>query len=244
LGAALLAAGYELIAGWAAFGESALFVVTIVLWLFALSTCIATLVLSGQDRRRILAAGGPTLNVLGLAARGVRWSSLIAIGVSVLLFANCANSSTGNSLGTVSGVTADPSGFWPLAAWVMLPLLLALAMPAGLATAAQLLARNGRRDTATRAVVLGMWSAGLIAMVAFATTTIALFAGISYCDFGVNTQSRGACAAGLGGLMNPTAIGSLLLIVPYLVMMNNALRGRVRAAGSPERTETDTARSN
>jgi hypothetical protein len=224
LGVALAVAGYDLISGWELRGGGLALVVFIALSVFALATCVVLLVSSDRERR-ISAGGGPSVTVLGLAARGVRWSSLFAIGVSVLLFANCSAAvSSGNS---VSGATTNPSQFWSLATLVMLPLVLALALPGGLATAAQLLASKGRLREARWVASVGLWCAALIAMVAVATAVIALSAGVSDCSF---TTTASACAAGVGGLMNLTAIGSLLLIIPYLTMMNRVLTA---AAGGP-----------
>jgi hypothetical protein len=217
LGAALAVAGYDLVTGWELRSTGPALVVFIGLSVFALATCIALLVSSDQERRNV-ARDGPFLKVLGLAARGVRWSSIFAIGLSILLFANCSASvASGDS---VSGATSNPSQFWPLAALVMLPLVLAIALPGGLATAAQVLASKGRLAEATRVASLGLWSAALIAVVAVVTTVIALSVSGSNCSF-ITTAS--ACAAGLGGVMNLTAIGSLLLIVPYVAMMNRVL---------------------
>lgn len=217
LGVALAVAGYDLITGWELRSGGLALVVFIALSVFALATCVVLLVSSDRERR-ISAGGGSSANALGLAARGVRWSSLFAIGVSALLFANCSAAvSSGDS---VSGATTNPSQFWSLATLVMLPLILAIALPGGLATAAQLLAGKGRLREARRVASLGLGSAALIALVAVVTTVIALSLGVSDCSF-VTTAS--ACAAGVGGLTNLTAIGSLLLIIPYVAMMKRVL---------------------
>jgi hypothetical protein len=218
LGIAVAVAGYDLITGWELKSGGVALVVFIALSVFALGTCIVLLVSSDSERR--ISAN----NSLGLAARGVRWSSLFAIGVSVLLFANCSAAvSSGDSL---SGATTNPSQFWSLATLMMLPLVLAISIPGGLATAAQLLAGKGRLREARRVASVELWSAALIALVAVATAGIALSLGVSDCSF-VTTAS--ACAAGVGGLTNLTAIGSLLLIVPYAAMMRRVLS--VAAAG-------------
>jgi hypothetical protein len=227
LGVAVAVAIYDVVTDWEVPFSPLAGVVAVVLIVFVLATCIAVLVLSGYERRT-LASGGDSLKVVGAAARGVRWSSLFAIGISVVLFANC---SAGMSSGdTAHGANANPSQFWSLAALVvlpLLPLLLAIVLPAGLATAAHVLAGKGRLHEARRIASLGLWSAGVVGVVAVVTTGVALFGGVSEC-FYVSTAS--ACAAGVGGLMNPTAIASLIVIVPYLVLVKRALS--VASSGS------------
>jgi hypothetical protein len=217
LTAAVAVAAFDLVAGWEVPFSPLAGVVAIALLVFALATCIAVLVFS-VDERRALAGDADSLKVSGAAARGVRWSSIFAIGVSVLLFANCSAGVTSGDAST--GANVNPSQFWPLAALVMLPLIIAIALPAGLATAAHMLARKGRLPEANRVASLGLWSSGVLALVALATTGIALTGGVSEC-FYVSTASF--CAAGLGGLMNPTAIASLLVIFPYLGLMKRVL---------------------
>jgi hypothetical protein len=226
LGIALAVAGYDLMTGWELRSTGPALVVFIGLSVFALAAWMSLLVSSDQERRNVT-RDWHFLKACGLAARGVRWSSLFAISLSILLFANCSAAvSSGDS---VSGASTNPSQFWSRAALVMLPLVLATAMSGGLATAAQVLASKGRLREATKVASLGLWSAALIALVALVTTVIALSVAGSSCTF-VPTAS--ACAAGVGGLMNlPTAIGSLLLIVPYLVMMNRVLPAAARPAG-------------
>jgi hypothetical protein len=217
LGAAVTVALYDLVTDWEVPSSPLAAVVGIALVVFALATCIAVLVLS-RSERRTLAGGTGSPEVARISARGVRWSSLFAIGISVLLFANC---SAGVSSGDTShGANANPAQFWSFAALLVLPLLLAIALPAGLATAAHVLARKGRLREARRTASLGLWSAGVIGVVAVATTGVALFGGVSECFY---NSTASACAAGLGGLMNPTAIASLIVIVPYLMLMKSAL---------------------
>jgi hypothetical protein len=119
-----------------------------------------------------------------------------------------------------TGATAHPSQFWPLAALVMLPLVAAFAVPAVLAMGASRLANQGRLSGARRIVFTGMWSAALLAVVALVTAGIAFFGGVSQCFLG---STASTCAAGVGGLMNPTAIASLIVIFPYLTLMRTAL---------------------
>jgi hypothetical protein len=226
LGSALAVAGYDLLTGWQVPGSVNAGLVFLGLAIFGVATWIAVLVANGRERRRILAGGGPFLTVLGLAARGARWSSLFAIGVTVLLFANCSATVTAGT--TASGPTADPWRFWQATALEMLPLVLALALPAGLATASLLLARKGILKRAALAASLSMWSVAVIVIVAVVTTGIAIIGVVSHCFFG---PSSGACAAATGGLMNPAAIGSLFLILPYLGMMDRILSARTSTGG-------------
>jgi hypothetical protein len=217
LGAAVTVAVYDLVTDWEVPSSPLAGVVGIALVVFALATCIAVLVLS-RSERRTLARGTGSPEVARVAARGVRWTSLFAIGISVLLFANC---SAGVSSGDTShGANANPAQFWSLAALVVLPLLLAIALPAVLATAAHVLARQGRLREARWTASLGLWSAGVIGVVAVATTGVALFGGVSECFY---NSTASACAAGLGGLTNPAAIASLIVIVPYLALVKRAL---------------------
>jgi hypothetical protein len=88
LGLALAVAGYDLMTGWELRSSGLAAVVFIGLSVFALATCITLLVSSDRERRMV--AGDHILKVLDLAARGARWSSLFAIGISILLFANCS----------------------------------------------------------------------------------------------------------------------------------------------------------
>jgi hypothetical protein len=226
LGVALAVAGYDLVTGWELRSTGLALVVFIGLSVFALATGI-TLLVSSEHERRIVTLEWPFPKACGLAAQGVRWSSMFAIGLGTLLFANCSAAvSSGNS---VSGASTNLSQFWSPAALVVLPLVLAIALTGGLATAAQLLASNGRLREATRVAALGLWSAALIALAAVVATVIALTVAGSTCTF-VTTAS--ACAAGVGGLMNPpAAIGSLLLVVPYLVMLHRVLSLAPRPAG-------------
>jgi hypothetical protein len=217
LGAAVAVAGYDLITGWEVPSSGLADAVAIGLLVFAVATCIALLAFSG-DERQMLAGDADFLKVLGVAARGVRWSSAFAIGLSILLFANCSAAVSSGDM--VSGATTNPSQFWPLAALEMLPLVVAIAVPAGLATAAHKLASKGRLRQARKVASLGLWSPALVAVVALATAGIAFFGGVSEC-FYVSTAST--CAAGVGGLVNPIAIASLLVIVPYLALIKRAL---------------------
>jgi hypothetical protein len=214
--AAVALAIYDLISGWEIPSSGLATLVAIGLLVFVLATCIALVVFAAEERRNVPvdAALGTGL---GVAGRGIRWSSLFAIGLSVVLFANCSAAVTSGD--SVTGAMSKPSQFWTQAGLEMLPLVLAFVLPAGVATAVQVLFGSGRLREATRVASLGLWSAAMIAVVAVVTAVVGL-SGAAEC-FYVSTAS--ACAAGVGGLMNVTAIGSLLVIVPYVVLMRRAL---------------------
>jgi hypothetical protein len=217
LAASVAVAGYDVITGWEVPSSGLASAVAIGLFVFAVATCLALLAFS-RDERRHLAGDAALPEVLNVAARGVRWSSVFAIGLSVLLFANC---SAGVSSGDLShGSASNPAQFWPLAALEMLPLCLVIGLSAGLATAAQVLVRKSRLSEAKRVATVGLWSAAMIAVVAFLTTVIALNGAVSECS---SVSNASACAAGVGGLTNPAAVGSLVLIVPYLTLIKRAV---------------------
>lgn len=217
--AAIALAGFDLLTGWETHGFPLAWVAFIGLLLFAIALWITWVIAGSRDRRRILAGGGNALNVLKLAARGTRWSSAFAAGVSVLLFANCsAGISTGTS--APESAMADPAGYLTIAALVMFPLLIALAVPGGLATAAYVLATRGEVRDAKTVATLAVWSAGAVAFVAFVTTVISFFGGVSQCDVG---PSVGGCAAGAAGVLNLLAISSLAFFIPYIALMHRVL---------------------
>jgi hypothetical protein len=158
--------------------------------------------------------------VLGRSARAIRWSGLFAVGLCVLLFANCSSAvgSSGPGL-PVAHALDTPSDFFRLTAGVLLPLVLALLLPPVFATGAQILA-DRRPKTARKLATLAIWGAALAAGAAVATVPVGFFLGVSYCDFGT---SVGYCAAGLGGLMNFFSLGSLALFLPYTALLTWAL---------------------
>jgi hypothetical protein len=230
----LIVAVYDLATGWTlhAGGLGAV----VIFGLFGAGVALGVFELAAGigDRKRISAHADGPRTVLAQAARGVRWSSLFAVALSVVLFANCAGgASTTGPVVQASGPQVDPSNFWPLTAWVMLPLLLALIIPAALATAAQRLS-EARPEFALRLAQLSIMSMGLLVFAAVATTAVGFFLGVSECDVGT---SAGACAAGASSLMNLFALGSLGLFLPYLGMVSSALRGvlRDRAADAQPR---------
>jgi hypothetical protein len=216
LGSAIALAGYDLFSGWELTSGGSGALMALALLVVALLTFLALLAFS-NDERRSLSGEVPLNKSVGGAARGIRWSTLFALGVSILLFANCSAGVTSGD--AVSGAMSKPSQFWSQAALEMLPLAVAIALPALLATAAQVFFSTGRRVRAKRVVSLGLWSAGLLAVVAVVTTVVGA-TGAGEC-FYVSTAS--ACAAGVGGLLNFTAIGFLLVFVPYLLLMKRAL---------------------
>ena len=54
--------------------------------------------------------------LLARASRGVRWGSLFAIGLCLLLFANCTGNVTSSPTAQVSNAIQDPTRFWTLTA--------------------------------------------------------------------------------------------------------------------------------
>jgi hypothetical protein len=227
--AAIAVAVIDLLTGWESRLFSLAWVAFIGLFLFAVALWITWMIAGSRDRRWILAGGGDALNVLRLAARSTRWSSVFAAGVSVLLFANCSvGISSSSSPGAPENALTDPAGYLAIAALVVLPLLIALAVPGGLATAAYVLASRGRLRGASKAASLAIWSAGAAAIVAFVTTGLSFFVGVAQCDVG---PSIGGCAAGAGGLLNLLAISSLAFFVPYIALMNRVLSAMARKPG-------------
>ncbi|HSP08499.1 MAG TPA: hypothetical protein VLU92_02745 [Candidatus Dormibacteraeota bacterium] len=208
---------YGLISGWTVPTSGLATVVALALFLVAVMSSLALLAFTSHERRTLV-RNPDSIKVVGDAARGVSWSSLFAIGISLLLFANCAGNVSSGDL--TKGAATYPSQFWPLAALLMLPLVVAIALPACLAIAAGRFAGQGRLRAAKRLASIGLWSAGLLAVVALVTAGVAYFGGMSQCFL---PPTSSACAAGVGGLMNLTAIGSLLVIVPYLMLMMRAL---------------------
>ena len=219
-------AGYDLLTGLAAQPGALVFIVLLGLFFGALAGLVVGVFVAWLDRSRIM-AGSPTPQAaIAASASGVRWSALLALGFAVLVFANCTStlSTTANGSQIVAG---DPAHFWPLAAWLELPLLVALVLPALLATAAQL--SSGARTA--RGHRLAQWALASIVVVAAAaviTPPVGFFVGFSQCYLG---PSAGGCAAGTGSLLNVLSIGSLGLLIPYLTVLTRAT-GQLRGAAS------------
>jgi hypothetical protein len=167
----------------------------------------AAIVTGWRERARVMEGSPDPETVTASGARGLRWAALAAVMFSVLVFANCSGSVSSAS-GT-HGAMFDASGYWPLAAAVLLPLIVVLALPGLLATMAR--RRAGRWGTAA---VLAI--AAILAIVP-ATMAVAFYAGISACYL---STSEGACVAGAGGLSNFFSLACIALLLPYVQMLN------------------------
>jgi hypothetical protein len=181
-----------------------------------------------RDRKKIMAAPLDHADVVARGVRGVRWSAVFAIGLSVLLFADCS----GSVVSSTGGSMADPARFWSLAPWLLIPLVVVLAVPAALATTAQLqLARQ--LPSSLRIASLAMWSTALVVVVGVTTAGVGLVFGIPACYlFSTGPGSPSTCAAGLGGIANIlSSVGSIAVLLPYLLMVRWAI-GRTHAEPS------------
>ena len=215
----LAVAVVDLFTGWTVpFGPAAA-VVTLGLFGGSVALFVAMLIAVIRDRRWIVAHSSDARWVLARASRGVRWGSLFAIGLCLLLFANCTGNVTSGPTAQVSNAIQDPTRFWTLTAGVLAPLLLALLMPAVLTSAAERFA-TGRPQAARRLGRLAMLSMAAIVAAALLTVVIGFFLGVSSCDVG---PSAGYCAAGAGSIMNLLSVGALALLLPYLVLVSWAL---------------------
>jgi len=172
--------------------------------LFALA---AAIVVAWRERARVMAASSDAETITARGARGLRWAALAAVMFSVLVFANCSGSLS--SANGSHGAMFDAANFWPLAAAVLLPLVVALALPALLAT----MALRGAGRWGTAAVLL----IAAILVIVPVTMAVAFFAGISACYL---SGSLGMCAAGAGGLGNVFSLASIALLLPYVQMLN------------------------
>jgi hypothetical protein len=166
----------------------------------------AAIVAAWRERAGVTAASLDRETITARGARGLRWAGLAAVMFSVLVFANCSGGvrADGNH-----GAMFDPSGYWPLAAVVLLPLIIVLALPGLLATMAY--RRASRWGTAA------VLSIAAIVVVVPVTMAVAFYAGVSACFFGA---SEGACAAGAGGLGNLFSLACIALLLPYVQMLN------------------------
>jgi hypothetical protein len=233
---AAAAATYLLVTGWtsnaciaAATGQSNASCAAVTLGLIGAALLVTAIAVYSafRDRKQVMAAPLDPAHVVVRGARGVRWSAVFAIGLSVLLFAECS----GSVVSGTGGSMTDPTRFWSLAPWLVVPLVVVLAVPAALAAIAQLqLARQ--LSSSGRTATLATWSTALVVVVAVMTAGVGLVFGIPACyifSSGPSTGSPSACAAGLGSIANVlSSIGSLALFLPYLLMITWAI-GRTRA---------------
>lgn len=189
--------------------------------LFAASIALfgAMVIAVVQDKRWIVAHSSDAQRVLGRVSRGVRWSSLFAITLCLLLLSNCTANVTSSSIAEVSNAMLDPMRFWTLTAAVLAPLVLALLIPSVLTMVAERLATR-RPQTARKLGRLAVWSMVAVVPVSLLTVGIGSFLGLSSCDFGT---SAGYCAAGAGSVMNLLSVGALALFLPYAGLVTSAL---------------------
>ncbi len=211
LAAALAVAVYSVITGWEIPPSTLSVVVGWGLMAVAAAVLVGQHLVARSQRQGIVA--GPT--ALLQSVQGVRRSSLFAIGLSVLVFSNCA-AATGSGTSAQLGLNSDPANFWLMTAAFLPPILVALALPALLATLIERSARRGQADAAFRYSRFHNWAAVVIILVALGSAYASFVFGISYCFFGT---SPGTCAAGAGGVGNVFAISSLLLLWPYMTMV-------------------------
>jgi hypothetical protein len=119
LGAVL--ATFDLVNGWTAHSGALVFVAVVGLWIGALALMALAYVAVLGEQKRILASALDQGAVIGRAARGLRLSTVFAIGFSLLVFADCSSSVNSGNGTLFGGPMADPGHFWPLAAWLVLP---------------------------------------------------------------------------------------------------------------------------
>ena len=172
----------------------------------------AAIVVAWRERARVTSGSPDRQTVTASGARGLRWAALAAVMFTVMVFANCSGGVSTGPTGAFHGAMFDASNFWPLTAVVVLPLLVVLALPGVLATMAQ--RRAGRSGKWGTAAVLSIASIVVIVPI---TMAVAFYAGISACYFG---RSEGACAAGAGGISNFFSLACIVLLLPYVQMLN------------------------
>ena len=181
----------------------------LVLLLGAPAALIMAIVSAWSDPARI-ASGAAVARSVAAAARGLRWSSVISIACAVACFAACSGT---QGQGTILRV--DPAGFWGLAAWLELPLLVALLLPAVFGTGAHLFGRAA------------------LAWVGLASLAVVFVAAVVTGVAGLNTALTtnpapppGAHNAGTAAIANVLSLGSLALFVPYLLTLVSSLAAR------------------
>lgn len=180
----------DLVTGWTARSAYLGLAFELGLFLSALALYVAMVVAGLREPRR---------------PAGIRWGATFAIAFAVLLFANCSSAVTSSAEPGAQIASQDAAVFLSLSGWVLMPLLLALALPA-------VLVAIGRASLAT-------WAAGAIVLVVLATAAGGFYAGMSQCAFG---GSVGWCAAGFGSITNLFSLGALALLLPYTGRANEA----------------------
>jgi hypothetical protein len=216
-------AAYNLLSGWLITEGGAALVMFIVLFLLAWTLFAVAAVAAIRARRKLGAAAGDRSALVATGARGMAWTSVFALGFSVLFFANCGSSvqtQHGNS-STWVGPMSDAHTYWSLAPWLLGPLLIALALPA---IAAVVAGATRQRRWATVTMVATI----VAAVVAFVSVPVGFFLGVSACDVG----TIGGCAAGIGSLGNLFSVASLVLFLPYVLMITSGTAGAKEQQGS------------
>jgi hypothetical protein len=184
----------------------------LVLTLGAPAALIMAIVSAWRDRARIASRAADAHSVAA-AARGLRWSSVISIAFAVACFAACSGT---QGQGTI--LRADPAGFWGLAAWLELPLLVALLLPAVFGTVAHLFGRAALAG-------VGIASLALVFVAAVVTALIGLNTALTTSP----APPPGAHNAGTAAIANLLSLGSLALFTPYLLALVSSLAARKSA---------------
>ena len=185
----------------------------------AIALC-AVMLAAGLKDRKLPPADGDGSRLLAGSARRLRWNALFAVGVCVLLFANCSGGiGTAGPVVHTSGPLAAPGDFLWLTAVLLLPLLVVLSLPAILVSRADAVAASRPRAARTLAQ-LAVWASVGGIFVALGTAYAGFVLGISACYFG---SSAGLCAAGAGGLTNVLSAGAVALSLPYVGLALTAI---------------------
>ncbi len=214
---------YNLLSGWLVTVGGDALAVFLVLFFLAWVLFAVAAVTAIRARRRLGAAAGDRSALVATGARGMAWSSVFALGFSVLFFANCGSGvETQPAQGSAMvGAMSDAHTYWSLAPWLLGPLLVALALPA---LAAVVAGATRQRRWATVTLVTTI----VAAVVAFVSVPVGFVFGVSACDVG----TVGGCAAGVGSLSNLFSVASLVLFLPYVLMITSGTAGASQQQGS------------
>jgi hypothetical protein len=229
--AAAAIAVFDLVSAWTIQGNGVALVVSLGLFVVAVTLYGALLVIGVGERRRTLASAANSVEVVGRAASSVRLSALAAIALTVLLFANCS-ASVSSGPPNYAGPMSDVSGFLRGSAEVLLPILLVIVLAAALASAAEVYAKRRQWRSAHKAAQAAIWSVVAIAIIAVVTVPVGFVFLTSQCFF---ATSQGACSAGAASFTNVFLAGTFALLLPYILLMMRALQ----SAPAPGSGETD-----
>jgi len=178
--------------------------------LFGAPAALIMAIVSAWGERAHIASGAAAARSVAAAARSLRWSSVISIAFAVACFAGCSGT---QGQGTI--LRGDPAGFWGLAAWLELPLLVALLLPALFGTAAHLFGRAALAGA-------GIASLAVVVVAALVTAVAGLNTGLTTSP----APSPGAHNAGTAAIANVLSLGSLALFMPYLLTLVGSLAAR------------------